>query len=1195
MTGPFDSQESAVLCDFLDLWLEDRAAGQHRSLAEYLRRFPGHEEKVAREFLALDRERKGGDGEDEAALGAGSAGDRLGRYRLLETLGRGGQGTVFLAEDVRLRRHVAVKILEGGLGGVPPSRLARLKREAEALSRLDHPRLCAVYDAELEGERPYFAMRYVPGETLAQRIEKVRSEGRPGGEGTLLGRVPATRRAIDAVLLFVEQAARAVHVAHEAGIIHRDLKPGNLMIDAQSEPVVLDFGLARDLGADGASITVSGDAFGTLSYMSPEQLSGQELDRRTDVYSLAVTLYECLTFRRPIEAATRETLLKGILTGAREDATRLNAVLPGDLSTVLSCALDVDRSRRYATALAFAEDLRRVREKEPILAKPAGWWILTRRWAERHPAAAAGGLATFTLLVAGLAVTVFLLARVTKEQQQTRREQSKLSALRQAYQAQILGNERPALALRLGIDAARREHHPEIDNVLYDLLDRCVEKRTYAVGLLPSWDAVCYEPVVDAAGRLIVGYAGGIVAFDLATDARTDLLSGQVQEKGPAAAPRLDMAADRKTLVSAHWDGALRFWDLDGSPRLRELRQTGCKVPTWMELSRDERRVVIGSQDGTVSVVDVGTAGREVRFGLEERSLTGARWDPSGKWVAAYGQPRSVKPDAERSAGVFDAATGSLVAPLGPPGVIARFGAWSRGGDRLAIAFESTVRVFRTSDWSEEMNLVHGERVHWVAFLPGDDRRLVTGSPDGLSVWDLEGGRRTATVGDFRERSVIRGAFSPDGSKLAVVSWDQTGSVFDCVTWRAELKLKGMGRPRGVCWSPDGATLATTDEAVNVHTWYSADRRHLPVLRGHSDKVVSAVFHGDDKRAVTASADGSARTFDAESGTLLHVMDHGTPLAAARIGPTGRVLTVGGGRIVLWDGGTGARLREVVRPGARALDAWPLAGGRVFAVYDDGVPRLWDGESGALLRELEAHDGPIQCAALHEGGVLAATGGSDRTARVFDLDSGSTVAKLTYTPRHPSPAGASLDRVFALAFSKDGGRLIAGCEDVCFRIWDLRSRKLAREEGFPTPGMVELSPSGHWVMIGAKWLGRVSFLDLDETSKPLLAAPFQESHMNAAIRFSPGGGFALVASKDGTIRLWNMSLMRPHSLFDARCGFLFDASFSQDGGRIIVAGANGTARIWPVDPLAVAERVCPVSDAIWETMQATVEQTLFVR
>jgi WD40 repeat protein/tRNA A-37 threonylcarbamoyl transferase component Bud32 len=1191
MPRPFDSQESAALCDFLDLWLEDRSNGRLRPLAEYLRRFPGHEEEVAREFIALDREKEGA-APEEPPTGT----DRLGRYRLIDELGRGGQGTVFLAEDVRLRRQVAVKFLEAGLGGVPSTRLARLKREAEALSRLDHPRLCAVYDADLESNRPYFAMRYVPGETLAQRIERARSEGRDGG-AILLGHLPATRREIDAVVLFIEQAARAIHVAHEAGIIHRDLKPGNLMIDAQSEPVVLDFGLARDLGDEGVAITLTGDAFGTLSYMAPEQLSGEgEPDRRADVYSLAVTLYECLTFRRPVEAATREALLRGILTGVREDPTRINKALPRDLATVLACALDVDRGRRYGTALAFAEDLRRVREKEPILAKRAGWWILTRRWAQRHPAAFAGGLAAFTLLVAGLAVTVGLLARVTREQAQTRREQSRLMALRQAYQAQILGNEKPALALRLGIEAARREHHPEIDNILYDLLDRCREKRTFTIGGPPDWVTLGFEPLIDSRGRLVVAYGGGLAEFDLATGVRTDLLTGQVQERGEGLAgpPRVAMNAARDLLVSAHSDGALRFFELGATPRLRELRATDQKGHTWVELSADDRRVATGCQDGAVTLHEVAPGGDRVAFRLPERSIQGARWNPSGALVAAWGLVRPARPDSKPSAAVFDSKTGSRLAELGPTGVSATFGAWSRAGDRLAIAFEGVVRVFRASDWSEELSLVHGDRVYWVAFHP-DDRQLVTGSTDGVSVWDLATGRRTARAGDFRERSVVRGAFSPDGSKLAVVSWDHTGSIFDCATWREETKLRGMGRPRGICWSADGESVVTTDEATAARVWYAGARRHLPVLEGHGDRVIGAAFLEDGEKVLTTSVDGKARIFDAATGALLRALDHGKPLVAARLGTMGTVLTVGGGRIGVWDGASGARLRELVQPGASAVDAWPRTGGRVFAIYDDGAPRLWNAEAGTVLQAFEAHGGPVQCAAFLDGSELVATGGADRTVKVHDLARKTTIRSFSYAARTESPAGTSLARVFALAFTKGGDRLVAGCEDVSFRIWDLKSGNLLREQGFPTPGMLELAPSGRWMMMGAKWLGRVCFLDLAETSAPIYVAPFQESHMNAAVHYSPGGELALVASRDGMVRLWSMDLMRPHSLFEARCGVLLDAAFSPDGKRIVVAGSSGSARIWPVDPLAVAERVCPVTDEVWETMQPTVDQAVFAR
>jgi WD40 repeat protein len=185
--------------------------------------------------------------------------------------------------------------------------------------------------------------------------------------------------------------------------------------------------------------------------------------------------------------------------------------------------------------------------------------------------------------------------------------------------------------------------------------------------------------------------------------------------------------------------------------------------------------------------------------------------------------------------------------------------------------------------------------------------------------------------------------------------------------------------------------------------------------------------------------------------------------------------------------------------------------------------------------------------------------------------------------------------VFALAFDADGTRIVAGCEDVFVRVWRVPSGELERAEAFPTPGMLAMSPKGRWMAVGAAWLGRVAFLDLVDPALPLKSAPFHDSHMNSAIRFSPDGSSLLAAAKDGTVRVWSMDPVRSHSAFDARCGILLDAAFNPDGTRIIAAGADGVARIWPVDSLRTAEQVCPVSDEVWEAMQPTLEQALFGR
>jgi serine/threonine protein kinase/formylglycine-generating enzyme required for sulfatase activity len=401
----------------------DRSREDSRSLADYITLFPGDDAVVARAFL----EAQAGPGRD-AEVDIGRA--LIGPYRPLRELGRGGQGVVYLAEDERLRRKVALKVLYG-FGSESESSLARFRREAEVASKLQHPGICGVYEAGVADGVPFIAMQYIEGENLAERIASAKKTEHPEGEPSFVifsdsgitgdargAEAPeatnpqsaptgssVTRKEVRDILEVFEKAARALHAAHEAGVIHRDIKPGNIMLDASGQPVILDFGLARADDAELATLTQTGDVFGTPAYMSPEQLMGGKiaLDHRTDIYSLAAALFESLTLRRPFEAATREALYQAILSQEAPDARSLNSRIPGDLAVVLHTALDKDRNRRYQSAEDFAEELRRVREHEPILAKKAGPMTRALRWARRNPAVASMLALLILVLGVGLA------------------------------------------------------------------------------------------------------------------------------------------------------------------------------------------------------------------------------------------------------------------------------------------------------------------------------------------------------------------------------------------------------------------------------------------------------------------------------------------------------------------------------------------------------------------------------------------------------------------------------------------------------------------------------------------------------------------------------------------------------------------------------------------------------------------------
>ena len=432
--------EETITRVFRALWLADLEAGTPRTLQGYQDLFPTHEALIATQYerVQLDEPSRENNSvvtpiSSEKARG-GELGEELGPYRILDEIGRGGQAIVYLAEDSRLGRRIALKVLTR-LGPGSRSTIERFRREAEVTSRLQHPGICLVHDAGMVDGIPFIAMQYVEGETFASRIartivgstvdeeETFFDVGDDSDEGdAAAGNVPAGAE-LNELLSIVEKTARALHAAHEADVIHRDIKPGNIMVGADTQPVILDFGLAQNEEETHLTLTRTGDFFGTPAYMSPEQISAHRirLDRRSDVFSLAVTLYESLTGRRPFEAGSREGLYQAIMTKDPADPRQYNSAISKDLKVILETALEKDRDRRYRTALDFADELRRVRTFEPILARPASPILKLRRWSQRNRGVASMLVLLVIITTAAIVVTVGANSRRERIREEERR------------------------------------------------------------------------------------------------------------------------------------------------------------------------------------------------------------------------------------------------------------------------------------------------------------------------------------------------------------------------------------------------------------------------------------------------------------------------------------------------------------------------------------------------------------------------------------------------------------------------------------------------------------------------------------------------------------------------------------------------------------------------------------------------------
>jgi tetratricopeptide (TPR) repeat protein len=377
----------------------------------------------------------------------------LGDFRLLQEIGRGGMGVVYLAEQLSLGRRVALKVLPFA-AALDVRQLQRFKNEAQAAAQLHHTNIVPVYFVGCERGVHYYAMQYIEGQTLAAAIRDLRQRagleageaGPQAGPGPALadelvsGRwagagaadpqlttayapppvagapaddpsapvtaVLSTERSLRGPAFFRTvarlgaQAAEALEHAHQLGILHRDIKPANLLLDGHGHLWITDFGLAQVRGD--AKLTMTGDLVGTLRYMSPEQALAQRVvvDQRTDVYSLGATLYELLTLQPAFGGSDRQELLRQIAFEEPKAPRRINKAIPAELATIVQKAMEKNPADRYATAQELAEDLQRFLADEPIRAQPAGVVRRLRKWGRRHPAVVAAAATALTVAIA---------------------------------------------------------------------------------------------------------------------------------------------------------------------------------------------------------------------------------------------------------------------------------------------------------------------------------------------------------------------------------------------------------------------------------------------------------------------------------------------------------------------------------------------------------------------------------------------------------------------------------------------------------------------------------------------------------------------------------------------------------------------------------------------------------------------------
>jgi len=1023
-------------------------------------------------------------------------GDRIGPYKLLQQIGEGGCGVVYMAEqEAPIRRRVALKVIK--LGMDTKQVIARFEAERQALALMDHPNIARVLDAgATETGRPYFVMELVRGTKITDYCDQQNL---------------STRARLD---LFIK-VCQAIQHAHQKGVIHRDIKPSNILVtinDGVAVPKVIDFGIAKATQGrltDLTLFTAFEQFIGTPAYMSPEQavLTSLDVDTRSDIYSLGVLLYELLTGQTPFDS--KELLAKGLdemrrtireqeprrpsnrLTTMEEgaltttaqrrqtDPPKLVHLVRGDLDWIVMKCLEKDRSRRYETANGLVFDLRRHLNNEPVLARPPSNWYRLQKMARRNKLAFAAASAVAVSLVISLIIAISSLIRVQHAHLQT--QMAKNDAVEKLWASYVA----EAWARRAGNLAGRRfgslealtnaaAIHPNL-TVRNEAIAALALSDMRVVRLADfKWNGSDEGLRFDfSAERYAAAEPDGSITLHAASSDRT---IATLPSTG-GAVRSVSFSPDGrfvKALYSGQQGGNMWVWDADRmEPVLKNL------PGDWAgDFSGDSRQFAWSNPEGSASVYDLGT-GREIkRIGTHatfnwlrfdrgkkllacsrggdpiiqvyaiasgERILTvtnpapvncAASWDPGGNFL--------VSGSVDFNIYLFDAHTGQQLRRLS--GHIGRVtdAVFNHAGDVLASSsWDDTLRLWNPATGEQIVSMVGGAR----GFdFSADDRHLgaiLEGPRFGIAEVAISKEYRvlrTKPVGP----AIFRPAFSPDGRLVA------TGTGERVCFWDVASGSEVGSFPTGHCdtliFLPDGSAFITTEKSGGVYLRTlrkSADARGVTFTLGKPRQISNlpgpreADLSSDGRHLAVPSFDtGQILVMDLKDAKANIVLSKHDKVDYAAISLDGRWAASGSWQnqwLKIWDANSGDLVKTLQMPTRSRPKFSP--DGRWLAIIGQEYQIL---EVGSWTTNGPPLPGSnwmhFNDLAFSPDGTFMAIVQSGHLIKLLEISSRRQLATLE-APDQTIVRGIS--------FCPDGTRLAAAGDDQQLRLWDLR---LIRQE-----------------------------------------------------------------------------------------------------------------------------------------------------
>jgi eukaryotic-like serine/threonine-protein kinase len=1068
-------------------------------------------------------------------LGEGQA--ALGDFRIIREIGRGGMGVVYEAEQLSLQRHVALKVLPFA-AVLDPKHLQRFKNEALAAAQLNHPHIVDVYGVGCERGVHYYAMRLIEGETLADVVRQLQqfetsrcaaTSGKsppPDPEATQIYGLPtrllagtmgedaraetpvagmwSTERSVQSKAYFRcvaaigRQVAEALDHAHQQGIVHRDVKPSNLMLDANGDAWITDFGLAHI--ETSASLTMTGDILGTLRYMSPEQALAKRIviDHRTDVYSLGVTLYELLTLKPAFAGEDRRELLRKIAFDDPAAPRKLNHSVPAELETIVLKAVSKNPNDRYATAQELADDLGRFLKDEPIHAKRPTLMQRGRKWARRHRSVVTTGIAAALILavmaVVGIAINSTQLAEqrdVAKkgwdeaDRRRVTAEQSTRQAKRSLYEARLAQARAGRRSGRVGQrfeslkairEAARLARELKLgESARMDLRNEAIACLALCdVQPLKTWEVQLHQwPAFDANSthNATTDGDGNVSVRRVADDRELALLP--IRERAYEMSRAHSFSPDGR-LLATRSGSELLIWNW--RTKTVVFRTRFADDPRRMtSFSPDATRVAVASAAGWVAVFDL-NSGRELT-----RMRIGA--NPQQVAFSPHGRRLAISSYYDRQLQIRDAGTGKL-------------------------------------QWKIDV----ASRALEVSWHPAGRLLAVSNNDFDIEVWDTKTGRVHA---------VLRGHQAAPQR----LHFDDIGNVLCSWSWDGTVRL----------WNPD--TGQERFRAFGIDGWLGADGRKLVSRVGHSFQLWK-VTRGEvlrtlpfqrgaliDIHAVTISPGGRwlavSGNREAVAGFGLYDLWRGQPPVFVPIRGTESVLFHPSGRALFVSDHSGV-YRWPLQSDGRKLRIGPptkLAGGRAGQLTIDPKGRYlayptWPGGAEVVdLRDSNSrprflpHRNCSCLAASPDARWIATATRQGRGVKVWEAATGRLVKSLA--------SDVQANPVF---FSPDGRRLITSTYNGP-RIWDVGTWKLERQ------GHLQIGPIGWprreiaWSRDGTLVAAAVSLYHVHlqdaRSGKPLATFESPEGFQFRHLLFSPSAGQLVTASsRPPYVRVWDLRRLR---------------------------------------------------------------------